>query len=328
MPNAIISGTGFFVPPRVVTNAEMTTLYDTSDEWIRERSGIGERRWVAEGTGPSDLAVPAVEMALADAGLEKGAIDFVIFATLSPEAWFPGSGCFLQAKLGLDTIGILDIRQQCTGFVYALSIADLYVRAGKYKNILVIGAEVQSTSLDFSDDGRTVGVLFGDGAGVAIVSASDAEGGILSTHLHAEGKYAKELWVPEPSSVHNPKVTDVKNLHCYMNGREVFKNAVTRFPEVIREALDAQGWTADEVKLYIPHQANLRISQAVAKTLGQPEEKFYHNIQRYGNTTAASIPIALAEAVREGQIQKGDKLILAAFGSGFTWASAALVWSK
>lgn len=328
MPNAIITGTGFYVPPRVVTNAEMTTIYDTSDEWIKERSGIGERRWVEEGTGPSDLALPAVEMALADAGLTKDDIDFVIFATLSPEAWFPGSGCFLQAKLGLDTIGILDIRQQCTGFVYALSIADLYVRAGKYKHILVIGAEVQSTSLDFSDEGRTVGVLFGDGAGVAIVSASEAEGGILSTHLHADGKYAKELWVPEPSSVHNPKVTDVKNLHCYMNGREVFKNAVTRFPEVIREALDAQGWTADDVKLFIPHQANLRISQAVAKALGQPEEKFYHNIQRYGNTTAASIPIALAEAVREGAIQKGDKVILAAFGSGFTWASAALVWAK
>ena len=328
MPNAIISGTGFFVPPRVVTNLEMTTLYDTSDEWIRERSGIGERRWVEEGTGPSDLAVPALEMALADAGINRDEIDFVIFATLSPEAWFPGSGCFLQAKMGLGTIGILDVRQQCTGFVYALSIADLYVRAGKYKHIAVIGAEVQSTSLDFSDEGRTVGVLFGDGAGAAIVSASDLPGGILSTHLHAEGKYAKELWVPEPSSVHNPKVTDVKNLHCYMNGREVFKNAVTRFPEVIREALDAQGWTADEVKLYIPHQANLRISQAVAKQLGQPEEKFYHNIQRYGNTTAASIPIALAEAVREGAIQKGDKIILAAFGSGFTWASAAILWSK
>ena len=326
MPNAIISGTGFYVPPRIVTNEEMTHFYETSDAWITERSGIRERHWVEEGTGPSDLAVPALEMALDAAGLQKEELDFVVFATLRPEAWFPGSGVFLQKKMGLDTIGILDVRQQCTGFVYALSIAELYIKAGKYKNIAVIGSEVQSTTIDRSNAGRTVGVLFGDGAGVAILSASEEEGGVLSTHLHADGRYAEELWVPEPSSTFAPKVSDPTRLHAYMNGREVFRHAVTRFPEVIREALDEQGWAPEEVDLYIPHQANLRISQAVAKRLGLPEAKFYSNIHKYGNTTAASIPIALAEAARDGSLKKGDKVVLAAFGSGFTWASAALIW--
>lgn len=326
MPNAFIRGTGFHVPPKVVTNAALTSIYDTSDQWIRERSGIEERRWIENGEGPSDLAVPALEMALEDAGLHKDDIDFVIFATLSPECWFPGSGCFLQEKMDLPTIGVLDIRQQCTGFVYGLSLAKLYVEAGVYKNVALVAAEVQSTTLDFSDEGRTVGVLFGDGAGAAIVSATEENQGILSTHLHADGRFAEQLWVPEPSSRHNPKVSDPKKLHCYMNGREVFKHAVTRFPEVIREALDANGWDKEEVDLYIPHQANLRISQAVAKKLDIPAEKFYSNIQRYGNTTAASIAIALAEAHRDGSLQRGDKLVVAAFGAGFTWASAAIVF--
>lgn len=325
MPNAYIRGTGFYVPPKVVTNEDMTAYYDTSDEWISERSGIKERHWIDNGEGPSDLAVPALNMALEDAGIGKEDIDFVIFATLSPEAWFPGSGCFLQEKMDLPTIGVLDIRQQCTGFVYGLSIANLYVRAGMYKNVALVAAEVQSTSIDLSNDGRTVGVLFGDGAGAVIVSGREEEG-ILSTHLHADGRYAKELWVPEPSACHNPKVTDLKNLHCYMNGREVFKHAVTRFPEVIHEALDKNGWDKDEVDLYIPHQANLRISQAVARKMGVAPEKFYSNIHKYGNTTAASIPIAIAEAQRDGSLKKGDKLVVAAFGSGFTWASAALVF--
>lgn len=325
MPNAYISGTGYFVPPKVVSNEDLTQWYETSDEWITERSGIKERRWVENGEGPADLAKPALEMALKEANLDKSEIDFVIFATLSPECWFPGSGVFLQEKMDLPTIGVLDIRQQCTGFVYGLSLANLYVRAGVYKNVALVGAEVQSTTLDYSNDGRTVGVLFGDGAGAAIISASDEETGILSAHLHADGRYATQLWVPEPSSRTNPKVTDSKNLHAYMNGREVFKHAVTRFPEVIREALDHNGWTPEEVDLYIPHQANARITQAVAKQMGLPAEKFYTNIQKYGNTTAASIPIALAEAIRDGSVKKGDKVVTAAFGSGFTWASAAFV---
>ncbi|MCB9230973.1 MAG: ketoacyl-ACP synthase III [Bacteroidia bacterium] len=326
MRNAYIAGTGYYVPPKVVTNQDMMQWYDTTDEWITERSGIRERRWVEAGTGPSDLAIPAFNMALEDAGMEKDEIDFVIFATLSPEAWFPGSGCFFQEKMNLGTIGVLDIRQQCTGFVYGLSLAKLFVESGQYKNVALVAAEVQSTSIDLSNEGRTVGVLFGDGAGVVIVRAREDEPGILSTHLHADGRFAKELWVPEPSSTHYPKVTDVNNLHCYMNGREVFKHAVTRFPEVINEALDANGWNKDEVDLYIPHQANLRISQMVAKILGLPEEKFYHNIQKYGNTTAASIAIAMAEAQRDGSLKKGDKLVLAAFGAGFTWAGAAIIF--
>lgn len=326
MPNAHISGTGFYVPPKVVTNQDMTAFYDTSDEWITERSGIQERHWVEEGTGPSDMAVHALTMALDDAGLDKSELDFVVFATLSPECWFPGSGVFLQAKMGLGPIGILDVRQQCTGFVYGLSVASLYVKAGIYKNVAVIGAEVQSTTIDKSPEGRTVGVLFGDGAGACILSASDEPGGVLSTHLHADGNYAEQLWVPEPTSKFNPKVTDPARMHAYMNGREVFKHAVTRFPEVINEALEANEWDKDDVDLYIPHQANLRISQAVAKRLGVPEEKFYSNIQKYGNTTAASIPIAMAEAARDGSLKKGDKVVMAAFGSGFTWASAAFTW--
>lgn len=326
MPNAYIRGTGFYVPPKVVTNEDMMQWYDTSDEWITERSGIRERRWIEGEVGPSDMGVHALNMALEDAGMDKGEIDFVVFATLSPECWFPGSGVFLQKKMDLDTIGILDIRQQCTGFVYGLSVANLYVRSGMYKNVALVAAEVQSTTIDLTNEGRTVGVLFGDGAGAVIVSASEEQEGILSTHLHADGRYAEELWVPEPSSMRKPKVSDPKQLHAYMNGREVFKHAVTRFPEVINEALTANGWAKEDVDLYIPHQANYRISEMVARRMGVPMEKFYSNIHKYGNTTAASIPIALAEAQRDGSLNRGDKLIVAAFGSGFTWASAAVVF--
>lgn len=326
MANAFIKGTGFYVPPKVVTNADMTQWYDTSDEWITERSGIKERHWIENGEGPSDLGVPALNMALEDAEMDKSEIDFIIFATLSPECWFPGSGVFLQEKMDLPELGVLDIRQQCTGFVYGLSLANLFVKSGTYKNVALVCAEVQSTTIDFSNEGRTVGVLFGDGAGAVIVSATEEREGILSTHLHADGRFAKELWVPEPSSQINPKVSDPKNLHAYMNGREVFKHAVTRFPEVINEALDANSWNKEEVDLYIPHQANLRISQMVAKRMELPMERFYSNIHKYGNTTAASIPIALAEAQRDGSLKRGDKLVVAAFGAGFTWASAALIF--
>ncbi|MCS7074698.1 MAG: 3-oxoacyl-ACP synthase, partial [Bacteroidia bacterium] len=243
MPNAVITGTGFYVPERIVTNHEMTTIYDTSDEWIFERSGIRERRFAAEGQGPADLAIPAVEMALSDAKLSKEDIDFIIFATLSPECWFPGSGCFLQAKMDFPNIGALDIRMQCSGFVYGLSIAEQYIKTGMYKHVLVVGSEVQSTTIDTSHEGRTVGVLFGDGAGAAIVSAMEnTDRGIRSTHLHTQGKYAKELWVPEPTSTKRPKVdASGKGLFAYMNGREVFRHAVIRFSEVIQEALAKNG---------------------------------------------------------------------------------------
>jgi 3-oxoacyl-[acyl-carrier-protein] synthase-3 len=305
-----ITGWGFHVPAKVVKNDDLKAYFDTSDEWIFERSGIRERRFVdSYPTGPSDLAIPAVEQALAKAGITKEDLDLVVFATLSPEAWFPGSGCFLQAKMDLPTIPALDIRMQCSGFIYGLSIAEQYIKTGMYRTVLVVGAEVQSTSIDYSDDGRTVGVLFGDGAGAVVVQASD------------------ELWVPEPTSTQIPKVTPGgKGLHAYMNGREVFKHAVVRMKEAIEEALTHNGWQAQDVGLFIPHQANYRIAEGVANQLGVSMERFLMNIHKYGNTTAASIPIALAEAEAEGRIQPGDKVLLTAFGSGFTWASAALVW--
>lgn len=325
---AAITGVGFYVPDNVVTNHDMMKYYDTTHEWIVERSGIEERRWIEEeGTGPADLAVPAVHAALKKAGRTLDEIEFIVFATLSPECWFPGSGCFLHEKLGLSTTPALDIRMQCSGFIYGLSIAQNFIKAGMYKRILVVGAEVQSTSLDRDPDGRTVSVLFGDGAGAAVVEAVDEKRGILSTHLYTEGKYAKDLWVPEPSSTFWPKVSgNRKMLHPHMNGREVFKHAVTRMTEVTLEALDAQGWKPEDIDLFIPHQANARIAYAVADQLGMPHSKFFVNINKYGNTTAATIPICMTEAEEQGLLKRGDKVITMAFGSGFTWASAALIW--
>jgi len=324
---AKITGTGFHVPERVVTNDDLKQYFDTTDEWIIERTGIRERRWVTPPCGPADLAKVAAEKALAEAGLAASDIDMIVFATLSPEAYFPGSGCFLQDKMDLGNIPALDIRMQCSGFVYALSVAEQYIKRGVYKNILVCGAEVQSTGLDLTNEGRTVGVLFGDGAGVVVLSATDQPGGVISTHLHTQGKYARELWQEEPNSALRPKFDiSEKSRFPYMNGREVFKHAIVRMNEAIQEALASSGWSIEEVDVFIPHQANYRIAQAVAEHLGQPMEKFYMNIQRYGNTTAASIPICIAEAKLEGLIKPKSKVLLFAFGSGFTWASAAIEW--
>lgn len=328
MANPVITGVGMFVPDRVVTNDELRNYYDTSDEWIRERSGIQERRWVENGEGPADLAVPAVQHALNEAGITKDDLDFVIFATLSPEAYFPGSGCYLQKHMDLSTVPCLDIRMQCSGFIYGLSIAEMYIRAGKYRNILVVGGEVQSTALDLTPEGRQMGVLFGDGAGAVVVQAQEnTERGIQGTWLHSQGHYAEKLWLSDPTSRSRPRYSDnPKMVHPDMEGREVFKHAVVRMSEAVMEALAGTGWSKDEVALYVPHQANLRISQAVAKQFELPEEKFMNNIQKYGNTTAATIPIALYEAQQAGRLKKGDKVVLMAFGSGFTWGSAALVW--
>lgn len=330
MRTARIISTGRFVPEKVVTNDDMAKLVPTSDEWIRERSGIEQRYFVGENTGASDLALHASEKALAKAGLQPGDIDFIIFATLSPDFVFPGSGVLLQHKLGISSIGALDVRNQCSGFLYALSVADQYIRAGTYRRILVVGAEVHSTGLEYSERGRQVTVLFGDGAGAVIVAAAENGRGILSTHLHADGQYARELCVINPGSSRSPRLypeimTD-GSMFPYMNGREVFKYAVTKFPEVIKEALDANSLTVEDVKLVIPHQANLRISEAVAHRLKLKEGQMFNNIQRYGNTTAASIPIALDEALEQGLIGDNDIVVLAAFGSGFTWASAAIRW--
>ena len=331
MPNPYISGTGFFLPPRVVTNDELSSYMDTTDEWIQERTGIKERRYVEKGVGPSDLAISATEQALKAAGLKVSDIDFIIFATSTPDFYAPGSGCVLQEKMGFNEIGALDIRVQCSGFIYGLSIAEQYIRTGNFKNILLIGAEVQSTAMNLTDEGRDTAIIFGDGAGAAIISATEENKGILSTHMHSEGKYLKELWLEAPASnAGHPRITrevlDEGKQYLKMNGKEVFRHAITRFPEVINEALEANNLTSENINLLIPHQANLRITQMVQKRLGLSNDQVFSNIHKYGNTTAATIPIALAEAFNEGRIKEGDILVLAAFGAGFTWASAIMKW--
>ena len=331
MPNPYISGTGFYLPPRIVTNDELSTYMDTSDEWIQERTGIKERHYVEKGEGPSDIAIPATKQALNAAGLKVSDIDFIIFATSTPDFYAPGSGCLLQEKMGFNEIGALDIRVQCSGFIYGLSIAEQYIRTGTFKNILLIGAEVQSTAMDLTNAGRDTAIIFGDGAGAAIISATDEDRGVLSTHMHSEGKYLKELWLESPASNAgypriNGETLDEGKQFLKMNGKEVFRHAVTRFPEVINEALEANNLTSENIDLLIPHQANLRITQMVQKRLSLRNEQVFSNIHKYGNTTAATIPIALAEAFNEEKIKDGDLLVLAAFGSGFTWASAIMKW--
>jgi len=330
MRGARILGTGRALPSRTVTNAELTTMMDTSEEWIIQRTGIRERRFVDPGTGTSDLGVQAARVAIERAGLAPQDIQFIVFATLSPDLCFPGSGVFVQEKLGLGTIGALDVRTQCTGFIYGLSVAEAYVKGGFYDHVLVIGAEVQSTGLDMSTAGRDVSVLFGDGGGAVVVGPTEPGKGILSSHLHSEGKYARELMVEAPASIESPRISkemiDARRHLGTMNGRSVFIHAVRRFPEVIQEALAENGMTVSDLSVVIPHQANLRITQAVTKALGVPAEKVFSNIEKYGNTTAASVPIALDECVEQGRIREGDVVCLAAFGSGFTWASSLIRW--
>ena len=325
-----IAGIGYYVPDNVVTNKDLEKLMDTTDEWIVTRTGINERRWVNEKIGTSDLAMKAAEKAIAMAGLTPKDIDLVICATLTSDYFFPGAAVLIQEKMGMDTIGAFDIKAACSAFIYGLSIGDQFVQTGKADNVLVIGAEIQSTGIDVSTEGRDMAVLFGDGAGAAVLQPSDGESAILSTHIHSQGKFAKYLWAEMPTPIENPcmshEMLDEGRQFPQMNGREVFKNAVVRFPEVINEALFTNNLTIDDVKLVIPHQANLRITQMVAKRLGVSMDKMFSNIERYGNTTGASIPIAMSEAYHEGKIKDGDLIILAAFGSGFTWASAAIRW--
>ena len=331
MFNARILGTGSYLPERVVTNADLEEVMDTSDEWIRQRTGIRERRFVEPGVGPTDLGLQAAHHALHSAGLTPDQIDFIIFATLSPEYNFPGCGCLLQEKLGVGTVGALDVRNQCTGFVYGLSIADQFVRTGTYRHILVVGAEVHSSGLEMNTHGRDVAVIFGDGAGAVVVGRSDSGSRrILSSPLHAQGKYARKLWLEVPSSLSQPRLTEEMlregRHYPHMDGRYVFKHAVERLQESVREALADNRLKIEDVALLILHQANLRISEAVIRSLKIPPERVFSNIQRYGNTTAASIPIALDEAVRAGRVQPGDLVVLAAFGSGFTWGATILRW--
>ena len=325
-----VTGIGFHVPPRVVTNHDLEQVMDTSDAWIVERTGIRERHFADADTGSSDLGIEAARRALADAGRTPADVDFVVFATTTSDWMFPGNGVIVQEQLGLANVGALDVRNACSGFVYGLSVADAFVRIGRYRCVLVIGAEVQSTGLDLSTAGRDMAVLFGDGAGAAVVEPATDGRGILSWALHSEGASARDLWCEAPTSRAAGRVThamlDEGRHFPRMNGRQVFKSATTRFPEVIHEVLRDAGHTLDEVALVVPHQANQRIGDAVAQRLGLPAEKVFQNIQRYGNTTAASIPIALTEARDAGLVKPGDLVVLAAFGAGFAWGACALRW--
>jgi 3-oxoacyl-[acyl-carrier-protein] synthase III len=324
--------TGFHVPERVVPNGEMTEYWDVSDEWIRERTGIEERRWVRFGQeAGSDLALEASRIALERAGMRAEELDCIVFATLSPDVFFPGTGVFLQRKLGVPGIPALDVRNQCTGFLYGLSVADAWIRTGQYRRILLVGAEVHSTGMDWDRDADSVQFLFGDGAGAAILGPTDdPERGVLSTHLNADGRHAERLWCESDASARFPRIShdDLEEGRHYpkMDGAFVFRHAVRRMPASVREALEANELTLDDVDLLIAHQANLRINEVVAKRLGLGEDRVYNNIQRYGNTTAATIPIAIDECVQSGRLSRGDLLVLTAFGSGFTWGSAVVRW--
>ena len=335
MYHSKITGLGYYVPENIVTNDDLSKIMDTNDAWIQERTGIQERRHIIRGEDTTTtMGVKAAKIAIERSGLSNEDIDFVVFATLSPDYYFPGPGVLVQRDLGLRTVGAIDIRNQCSGFVYGLSVADPYIKTGMYKNVLVIGSEVHSVGLDMTDRGRGVSVIFGDGAGAAVLSREeDLTQGILSTHLHSEGQHAEELIVKAPG-MGGRWVTDIladndpndESYLPYMNGQFVFKNAVVRFSEVINEGLQANNLQVSDINMLIPHQANLRISQFIQQKFKLTDDQVFNNIQKYGNTTAASIPIALTEAWELGKIKKGDTVVLAAFGSGFTWASAIIKW--
>jgi 3-oxoacyl-[acyl-carrier-protein] synthase-3 len=335
MYNSKIIGLGYYVPENVVSNDDLKEFMETSDEWIQERTGIKERRWIdpkSEDT-TAVMGAKAARIAIERAGLTKDEIDFIVFATLSPDMYFPGCGVQVQDMLDMPTIGALDVRNQCSGFIYAMSVADQFIKTGMYKNILVIGAENHSGGLEKSTRGRNVSVIFGDGAGAAVLSRSEDPGrGILSSHLHSEGRHAKELvlegpstqrWVPEILEANNP---DDISYYPYMNGQFVFKHAITRFSEAIIEGLQANNLEKDDIDMLIPHQANLRIAQFIQKKFQLSDDKVYNNIMKYGNTTAASVIIALTEAWELGKIKDNDLVVLAAFGSGFTWGSVIIRW--
>jgi len=346
MPNSRIAGIGMYVPEQVVTNHDLLQYMDTSDEWIQERTGIKERRHAHRTSETTTtMGVEASRIAIERAGITAADIDFIIFATLSPDYYFPGCGVLLQRAMGMGEIGALDIRNQCSGFVYAISVADQFIKSGMYKNILVVGSEKHSFGLDFTTRGRNVSVIFGDGAGAVVLQPTEAEG-ILSTHLHSDGASAEILAMYNPGTHGNhwqkeladfgeeamgkmfvtQEMLDKEQFFPFMDGQSVFKKAVVKFPEVIMEALQANSYTPADIEVLIPHQANLRIAQFVQQKLGLRDDQVYNNIQQYGNTTAASVPIALCEAWEKGMINRGDLVCLAAFGSGFTWASALLKW--
>lgn len=344
-----IAGIGMYVPENVVTNQDLTRYMETSDEWIQERTGIKERRYAHRTQETTTtMGVEAAKIAIERSGITPQDIDFIVFATLSPDYYFPGCGVLVQRAMKMKEIGALDVRNQCSGFIYALSVADQFIRGGMYKNVLVIGSEKHSFGLDFSTRGRNVSVIFGDGAGAVVLQPTQHENqGILSTHLHSDGESAEILAMYNPGTHANhwtdQKLADYNEAEIadmfmshemidkaqnfpFMDGPSVFKKAVVKFPEVIMEALSANGYQPADLRMLIPHQANLRIAQFVQQKLGLSDDQVYNNIQKYGNTTAASVPLALCEAWQEGKIKEGDLVCLAAFGSGFTWASALLKW--
>ena len=351
MLNTKIAGIGHYVPSRFISNKDLESVMDTTDEWIQERTGIQERRYgIPHQETTTTMAARAAEIAIERAGISKEDIDFIIFATLSPDYFFPGCGVLLQRELKITKTecAALDIRNQCSGFIYGLSVADQFIKTGHYKNILLVGAEMHSMGLDFTTRGRNVTVIFGDGAGAIILQASETNNdGVLSTHIHSDGTYAEELAFINPGchgGYHlgtekfgyqnntyggiflTQKMWEEEDIYPNMNGQLVFKTAITKFPEVIQEALQKSNYSVSDIDLLIPHQANLRISQFIQKKLGLSDDKVFNNIQKYGNTTAASIPIALSEAWEQGKIKDGDLVCLAAFGSGFTWGSALIKW--
>ena len=351
MKNSKIAGIGHYVPEKVVTNDDLTKFMDTSDAWIQERTGIKERRYAKKHEETTTtMGAKAARIAMERAGIQPQDVDFIIFATLSPDYYFPGCGVLLQRELGITQteIGALDIRNQCSGFIYGLSIADQFIKTGMYKNILLVGSEMHSMGLEFTTKGRNVTVIFGDGAGAVVLQPTDVEGqGILTTHLHSDGTHAEQLAMISPGSHGGyhlgkeqfgfpdtefgevfiyPELLERKQYYPNMEGQLVFKMAVQKFPEVIGEALQKTGLSASDIDLFVPHQANLRISQFVQSKLGLRDDQVWNNIQKYGNTTAASIPIALCEAWEAGKVNAGDLVCLAAFGSGFTWGSALIRW--
>jgi 3-oxoacyl-[acyl-carrier-protein] synthase-3 len=331
-----ILGVGSYVPPKIVTNFDLEKMLDTTDDWIQQRSGIVTRHWAEANVSTSDLALEASLLAIKNSGLDKSEIDMIIFATVSPDHDFPGTGCFLQAKLGISEITVLDICQQCTGFLYALSIADKFILSGTHKNILIVGAELQSKGLDLTPNGRNISVLFGDGAGAVVLSRREVkdpktDSKVFSTYLYADGNFAKELWIPGPGSAfgaHRVEHSMIDEGLCYpyMNGKLVFVHASKRMAECLLHAVDKSGFKMDDIDLFLFHQANLRINSKVAELLAIPEDKVFNTIQKYGNTTAATIPLGMDDAMKAGKLKKGMLVASAAFGSGFTWASA--VWRQ
>jgi 3-oxoacyl-[acyl-carrier-protein] synthase-3 len=331
MPRSIILGTGSFLPERVVTNDDLSKVMDTSDEWIRQRTGIQSRHWVTEGTTQTSMALEASRRALAMAKLEPGQIDAIVYATSTPDHFAPGNGVYLQQALGADTIPAMDIRNQCSGFIYALSVADAWIQVGLYRHVLVVGAEIQSTSMDISTAGRNVSVIFADGAAAVVLSPTeDPKRGIRAFDLHSEGKHAELLWVDAPGSMYHPRISkeliDRGQQWLQMDGKEVFKHAVTRMPESVLAVLAKGGEQLSDLALLVPHQANLRISEMIQKRLELRDDQVVNNIQTSGNTTAATIPLALDEVVRAGRLKPGDLVVFTAFGSGFAWGSCVLRW--